>query len=274
VREMEAEDRNSEINFNRIKTVVVDIEGVIRDSKSFFHHAYEYALSKVGVSLYATPAETWKLRSYKELNSQREFLKALYCLGKKGIRPIQVTWKKDPVSFVKDVVEKVNPSEKVIDMLEKNYEEYISNPSLIKRVHPIRAGKKAIKLLKLDGYKVCAVTNSHRKHIEPWLKQRKIDFDILICGDEVKNKKPSPDPLVKICNLLETEPRETVYIGDTEVDILTAVNSNILPIAVYSGGSEKKTLRKLGAKKVYENLMRFYLDFKRIREKAETEKKI
>ena len=230
---------SSGINFHRIKAVVVDIEGVIRDPKSFFHHAYEYALSKAGVSLYATPSETWKLRSFKELNSQREFLKALYCLGKKGIRPVQATWKKDPVSFVKEIIEKVSPSEKTIDLIEKNYEEYISNPNLMKRAQPIRAGKKAVKLLREEGYKVCAITNSYRKHIEPWLKQRKINFDILICGDEIKEKKPSPDSLLKICSSLGIDPRETVYIGDTEVDILTAINSNSLPIAVYSGGSER-----------------------------------
>jgi HAD superfamily hydrolase (TIGR01549 family) len=212
--------------------------------------------------LYATSAETWKLRSYRDLNSQREFLKALYCLGKKGIRPAQVTWKKDPVGYVKEIIEKVSPSEKTMDLVERSYEEYITNSNFIKRVHPIRAGKKAVKLLRAEGHTVCAITNSHRSHIEPWLKQRKVQFDLLICGDDVKNKKPSPDPLLKVCAALGINPHEIVYIGDTEVDVLAAVNCGAVPLAVYSEGSEKKTLRSLGAKKIYDNLMHFYLDLK------------
>ena len=49
---------------------------------------------------------------------------------------------------------------------------------------------------------------------------------------------------------LNSTSEEAVYIGDSEVDLQTAKNSGLLPIAVTWGFRDEELLRELGAKHV------------------------
>lgn len=65
-----------------------------------------------------------------------------------------------------------------------------------------------------------------------------------ICGDNgVRNKKPSPDSIIEIKKRLNlTNEDQIYYIGDSEVDYLTAVNSSATPIIVSYGYRTKEEL--------------------------------
>lgn len=60
-------------------------------------------------------------------------------------------------------------------------------------------------------------------------------------------KKPSPDTVLKAMQIMKALPDNTVYIGDSDVDILTAKNSGIPSISVLWGFRDKEFLLKHGA---------------------------
>jgi beta-phosphoglucomutase len=56
----------------------------------------------------------------------------------------------------------------------------------------------------LDGYKLAVVSSSARTEVEPPLIRAAIRdrFDALVCGREVQNLKPAPDPYLRAAELL------------------------------------------------------------------------
>ncbi len=56
------------------------------------------------------------------------------------------------------------------------------------------------------------------------LKQRAA---CLVFADSVKNPKPAPDMLLHACEITQVNPSDTIYIGDTENDMIAAHNAKI-----------------------------------------------
>ena len=63
-------------------------------------------------------------------------------------------------------------------------------------------------------------------------------------------KKPNPKVVLQICNTIQVKPEETIYVGDTDVDILVAKNANMLPVGVSWGFRDQEELIKAGAKHI------------------------
>jgi phosphoglycolate phosphatase/pyrophosphatase PpaX len=56
--------------------------------------------------------------------------------------------------------------------------------------------------------------------------------------------KPSPEPLLHICKNLKVEPKETLIVGDTELDIMCGKNAEAKTCAVLYGYRSKEQLEK------------------------------
>jgi N-acetyl-D-muramate 6-phosphate phosphatase len=61
------------------------------------------------------------------------------------------------------------------------------------------------------------------------------DCQCIICGDTLPVKKPDPAPLLHACQLLNIKPENTIYIGDSENDIIAANAAHMISIAVSYG---------------------------------------
>ena len=61
-------------------------------------------------------------------------------------------------------------------------------------------------------------------------------------------KKPAPDSVLEAMHAINALPEETLYVGDSEVDILTAKNANVKCISVLWGFKDKEFLLENGAK--------------------------
>lgn len=61
---------------------------------------------------------------------------------------------------------------------------------------------------------------------------------------------PKPDPVaaLEIADMLAIKPEEFLFIGDSEIDILTAVNAGMVPIGVSWGFRPESMLKASGAK--------------------------
>lgn len=67
------------------------------------------------------------------------------------------------------------------------------------------------------------------------------------------NKKPNPIVALEICKSLGVAPEETIFIGDTGIDIQTANNANMLSVGVTWGFRDESELIKNGAKHILQN---------------------
>ena len=61
-------------------------------------------------------------------------------------------------------------------------------------------------------------------------------------------KKPAPDALYAVMENLSANPKTTIYVGDSEVDIQTAQNAGIACLCVTWGFRDKEFLQEQGGK--------------------------
>ena len=90
-----------------------------------------------------------------------------------------------------------------------------------------------LKKLRALGVKIAVVSNK----FEPAV--------VGLCED--RQKKPAPDGVLYAMKLLGADPAKTVYSGDSDVDVLTARNSNLPCIGVSWGFRERRVLEDGGA---------------------------
>jgi HAD superfamily hydrolase (TIGR01509 family) len=57
-------------------------------------------------------------------------------------------------------------------------------------------------------------------------------FDVCVCGDDLRERKPNPAPLRAALGRLRASPDETVYVGDTAEDIEMARRARVRAIGV------------------------------------------
>lgn len=99
-----------------------------------------------------------------------------------------------------------------------------------------------------DGYKMAIVSNKFDAAVK---ELNKVLFDkyIKVAIGEGKNvpKKPAPDMVFKALSDLDSKVDETIYVGDSEVDVQTAKNSGVICVGVTWGFRDREVLEEKGA---------------------------
>jgi len=88
-----------------------------------------------------------------------------------------------------------------------------------------------------SGYILTIVTNKPFAFIEPLLKTLKMNhfFAFSLGADSLSEKKPSPLPLLYICEKFNITPNEAIMIGDSKNDIVSANRAKIDSVGVTYG---------------------------------------
>lgn len=108
-----------------------------------------------------------------------------------------------------------------------------------------------LQTLKDKGVKIGVVSNKPNYAVQILVKNYFGDLVDFTLGEDEKNgikKKPAPDSLLKTIQTLGGNLQSSVYVGDSEVDILTAKNTGIDCISCTWGFKDKKFLLENGAK--------------------------
>jgi phosphoglycolate phosphatase len=97
--------------------------------------------------------------------------------------------------------------------------------------------KDTLEVLQKKDYILSIVTNKPYDFIEPILEGLHIKdyFDYFIGGDSLKEKKPSPLPLLHICEKFKINTTKALMVGDSKNDILAAHAAKIDSIGVSYG---------------------------------------
>jgi HAD superfamily hydrolase (TIGR01509 family) len=80
----------------------------------------------------------------------------------------------------------------------------------------------------------------------------------IICdGADVEHAKPAPDLLLKAANLLDVDPTQTWYVGDSRWDMVAAKAADMRAIAVLTGATTAEALTEAGADVIYPTMAEF-----------------
>ena len=120
---------------------------------------------------------------------------------------------------------------------------------------------EVISKIKQMGYKTAVVSNKDDYGVKALCKQFFNGlFDVEIGVREGYDKKPSPDLVNIAFKELGVNCEQAVYVGDSDVDYLTAKNSKTDFIGVEWGFRDRQVLEGLGAKVIAtlpEDILRF-----------------
>lgn len=99
--------------------------------------------------------------------------------------------------------------------------------------------------LKQRGFSLAIVTSSMTEVVVPFLKARNLHsyFACVLGRSEVPRLKPFPDPLLKCVKILSVEPCESVYVGDSAIDIQAGKAAGTGTIGVLTGASDLNRLQ-------------------------------
>ena len=104
-----------------------------------------------------------------------------------------------------------------------------------------------LKTAKARGFKVAVVSNKFDAAVKELCEKYFCGYiDIAIGESENVRKKPAPDSVFAAMDNLGVKKADCVYIGDSEVDILTAKNASLPCISVTWGFRDKNFLISAG----------------------------
>jgi pyrophosphatase PpaX len=124
----------------------------------------------------------------------------------------------------------------LLDALIATYREYnLKHHDRMVTVYP--GVVDLIQVLKREGLATGLVTSKNRSGAVRGLTLARLEslMDVLVCADEVDNPKPHPEPVEKAMRLLDADPAETIYVGDSIHDMRSGRAAGVRTAAVLWG---------------------------------------
>lgn len=115
-------------------------------------------------------------------------------------------------------------------------------------IKPINGTHNLINVLKKEHCKIAIATTDRTERAKLAMDFIKLgnSIDLIIGADCVKNAKPAPDMVNRICNNLKISKSNSVMVGDAITDIQMGINSNLkASIGVCTGITPKVKLLEI-----------------------------
>lgn len=129
-----------------------------------------------------------------------------------------------------------------LDVFKRHYSKNMDN-----KTKPYDGIMDVIKELLKREYHIAIVSNK----FDAAVKGLNVDyfeglFPVAIGASDTVAKKPAPDSVIKALQELHSDKERAVYVGDSDVDIMTARNSGLPCISVTWGFRDEELQRSMG----------------------------
>ncbi len=199
----------------KYEAILFDLDGTLTDTLSDLASSVNYAMREFGF-----PERT---------------LEEVRCFVGNGVRRL----------IYSSVPE--NTDEKTAEDCLGIFKEYYKNNSLVK-TKPYDGIIPMLENLKKQGLKTAVVTNKMHEAAEDIVRIFFGDLiDITLGQVDGVAQKPQPDGIYHVLEKLGASKEKAVYVGDSEVDCITAENAGIPCIGVTWGFRDKSVLIENGA---------------------------
>lgn len=119
--------------------------------------------------------------------------------------------------------------------------------------------REGLDWLKAQGFKVGCVTNKATQFTIPILKELGIydDFETIVCGDTLAEKKPHPLPLLHSAEKLGVKPENALMIGDSISDVKAARAAGFTIVCMSYGYNHGVDIRDSNPDAVIDSMAQF-----------------
>ncbi len=108
---------------------------------------------------------------------------------------------------------------------------------------------EGLKNMQQAGWRLACLTNKPLAFAQDLLKAKALDgyFSQVFGGDSFERKKPDPMPLIKTCEVLGTQPTQTLMVGDSSNDAQAAHAAGCPVVLVTYGYNHGEPIRDVKA---------------------------
>ena len=129
----------------------------------------------------------------------------------------------------------------------KTFKEHYSK-NMFNKSKPYDGVIETLEQLKSNGYNLAVVSNKHDEAVKNLVNTYFSSlFDVVVGQSDFVLPKPSIDGVDMVLKTLSVDASESVFVGDSEVDIQTANNAGMSCISVVWGYKDIEFLYKNGA---------------------------
>jgi len=188
------------------------------------------------------------LNTLEDLTDSTNFALKQFNYPQKSVEQVRTYVGNGVVKLIERAIpnEKNNPNfGECLDIFRENYSQNMYN-----KTKPYDGIIELLTLLKSQKYLTAVVSNKFDDAVKELCKNYFSDLIDYCAGENEAagiRKKPAPDAVLKILNYFDLNSNQAVYIGDSEVDIQTARNSNMKCISVTWGFKDEIFLKNNGA---------------------------
>lgn len=152
-------------------------------------------------------------------------------------------------NFIKRMLPVKNLSDIEIEHFVKSFKKYYSQNWNVK-TRPYDGVNELLKKLNELGVKISILSNKPDDFVKMCVAELLHDFKFEIVIGEKEGFPPKPDPFLalEIARHLKIDPNKFLYVGDSGVDMKTALNASMFPVGVLWGFRSKEELLENGGK--------------------------
>lgn len=206
--------QSSIISLKHIHQILFDFDYTLADSSEGIIASVNYALEQVGEKN-ADPGKVRKMIGHSLEDTFGQFI--------------------DPADTRK------------IQSCKKMFMEFADSGAMVRNTVILKEVPETLEWLYENFYSLGIVSTKRRSTIEETLMETELDdfFDVIIGYEDVKQLKPDPEGLLKAVEELGGMINDSIYIGDSLIDIQTAKSAGIPVIAVSTGMTSTEVLQSL-----------------------------
>jgi pyrophosphatase PpaX len=146
----------------------------------------------------------------------------------------------------------VPETKKFIKEFEEYYHKNYNND--VKSIKPFPYVRRVFKWVKKRKIKIGIVTTKGSLQARTTLEYYKIPFDVVIGSDNIKKRKPHPEPVLKACRILKVKPEDCIFFGDHPFDMRAAKSAGCVAVGVLTGWGKRSNLKNSGANFIIKDL--------------------
>ena len=219
---------------SKYKLVIFDLDGTLLNTIGDIHNAINYALKKN------------KLNQIEIEDATRFIGNGVKVLIQRTLEYLNVN---------------IDENQELYKTVLEDYMMMYSKASNIRTV-PYEGIEGVLSYLKKEGVKLSVLTNKpHNDAVKIVEQYFPGVFDYILGAKEGIGIKPEPDGALKIMEKLGVQKEEVLFVGDSDVDIITARNAGVDSIGCLYGYRDKKVIHKAKASYVInkpEAILRFF----------------
>lgn len=219
------------------KVVVFDLDGTVLDTLEDLRVAINYAMTKHGhPSAYSKEMARLFFGSAVTVAIQRALA------AEKGASEAEI------LSIGESVQSDADPAE--VDTILATYRPYYNSHCDV-YTRPYEGIPELLAALRAAGLKTAVVSNKPDAAVQKLVEDMFTGlFDFSLGQIEGVPRKPDKAMTLRCLETLNVTPEEAVYIGDSEIDLLTAKNAGLDVIAVSWGFRGRTFLEQRGARRI------------------------